>query len=49
MHLMEFFYNNSYQAIIGMTPYDALYGKRCGTPLCWDEVGELELVGPELV
>ena len=31
------------------TPFEALYGKRCRFPLCWDEVGERELVGPELV
>ena len=49
LHLMEFAYNNSYQTTIGMAPYAALYGKRCRTPLCWDEVGERELVGPELV
>ncbi|XP_023522445.1 uncharacterized protein LOC111786376 [Cucurbita pepo subsp. pepo] len=32
-----------------MAPYEALYGKQCRTPLCWDEVGERELVDPELV
>ena len=46
LHLMEFSYNNSFQATIGMTPFEALYGKRCRSPLCWDEVGERELVGP---
>ena len=49
LHLMEFSYNNSFQATIGMTPLEPLYGKRCRSPLCWDEVGERELVGPELV
>ena len=49
LHLMEFSYNNSFQATIGMAPFEALYGKRCRSPLCWDEVGEKELVGPELV
>ena len=49
LHLMEFSYNNSFQATIGMAPFEALYGKRCRSPLCWDEVGERELVGPELV
>jgi len=34
MALMEFTYNNSHQAIIGMAPYEALYGRRCRTPLC---------------
>ena len=49
LHLMEFSYNNSFQATIGMTPFEALYGKWCRSPLCWDEVGERELVRPELV
>ena len=47
--LMKFAYNNSYQAIIEMAPYEALYGKKCRTLVCWDEVGERRLVGPELV
>ena len=47
--LMEFAYNNSYQASIDMAPFEALYGKKCKTPVCWDEVGERRLVGPELV
>ena len=47
--LMEFAYNNSYQASIGMAPYEALYGRKCQTPDCWDEVGERKLVGPEIV
>ena len=38
--LVEFAYNNSFQASIGMAPYEALYGKKCRTPICWDEVGE---------
>ena len=33
--LIEFDYNNSYQSCIGITPYEALYGWRCRTPLCW--------------
>ena len=47
--LMEFAYNNSYQASIEMAPFEALYRRKCRTPLCWDEVGERRLVGPELV
>ena len=38
--LMEFAYNNSYHANIGMAHYEALYGRKCRTPVCWDEVGE---------
>ena len=46
---MEFAYNNSYQASIGIAPYEALYGRKCRTPVCWDEVGERKLVGSEIV
>ena len=34
---------------IEMAPFEALYGRKCRTPVCWDEVGERRLVGPELV
>ena len=47
--LMEFAYNNSYQSSIEMAPYEALYGRKCRTPLCWDEVGKRKLSGPEIV
>ncbi|RVW37560.1 hypothetical protein CK203_073903 [Vitis vinifera] len=47
--LVEFAYNNSFQASIGMTPFEALYGRRCRSPVCWDDVGEKKLLGPELV
>ena len=47
--LMEFAYNNSYQASIEMAPFEALYGRKCKSLVCWDEVGERRLVGPELV
>ncbi|TYK22303.1 pol protein [Cucumis melo var. makuwa] len=49
LHLMEFAYNNSFQATIGMAPFEALYGKRCRSPVCWGEVDEQRLMGPELV
>ncbi|WRX22760.1 Reverse transcriptase domain - like 10 [Theobroma cacao] len=47
--LVEFAYNNSFQSSIGMAPYEALYGRKCSTPLCWDEVGERKLVSVELI
>ncbi|XP_058784742.1 uncharacterized protein LOC131659586 [Vicia villosa] len=47
--LIEFAYNNSYQASIGMAPYEALYGRKCRSPLCWSEVGEKGLLGPEII
>ena len=45
--LVEFAYNNSYHSSISMTPYDALYGRRCISPFGWFEVGESSLLGPE--
>ena len=47
--LMEFAYNNTFHSSLGMAPYEALYGRKCRTPVCWDEVGERQLVGPEIV
>jgi len=47
--LIEFTYNNSFHSSIGMTPFEALYGRRCRTPLCWFESGESALLGPEVV
>ncbi|KAD4981950.1 hypothetical protein E3N88_18621 [Mikania micrantha] len=41
--LVEFSYNNSYHSSIGMPPYEALYGRRCRTPVCWGEVGQKEM------
>ncbi|KAA0045976.1 RNA-directed DNA polymerase-like protein [Cucumis melo var. makuwa] len=49
LHLMEFAYNNSYQATIGMAPFEALYGRCCRSPVCWGEVGEQKMLGSELV
>jgi hypothetical protein len=47
--LVEFSYNNSYQASIQMAPFEALGGRKCRSPICWDEVGERRMIGPELV
>ena len=47
--LMEFAYNNSYQSSIGMAPYEALYGRRCRTPMCCTELNEHKIIGPDLV
>ena len=45
----EFSYNNSYQASIGMSPFEALYGRSCRTPLNWSESGERVYFGPAMV
>ena len=47
--LINFTYNNSFHASIGMAPYETLYGRKCRTPLCWYQDGEVVLVGPELL
>ncbi|KAJ9566564.1 hypothetical protein OSB04_002530 [Centaurea solstitialis] len=47
--LVEFSYNNSFHASIGMPPYEMLYGRRCRTPVCWGEVGQRELGSTEIV
>ncbi|WZZ87668.1 hypothetical protein YC2023_116247 [Brassica napus] len=47
--LVEFAYNNSFHRSIGMSPYEALYGRPCRTPLCWTQVGERSMIGPEIV
>ncbi|KAL0543862.1 hypothetical protein IC582_018967 [Cucumis melo] len=49
LHLMEFAYNNSYKATIGTTLFEALCGKCCRSSVCWGEVGEQRMLGPELV
>ncbi|KAA3488290.1 reverse transcriptase [Gossypium australe] len=47
--LAEFTYNNSYQSSIQIAPYEVLYGRRCRTPTCWTELGERQVLAPELV
>ncbi|KAK8540302.1 hypothetical protein V6N12_046589 [Hibiscus sabdariffa] len=47
--LVEFAYNNSYQSSIQMAPFEALYGRRCRTPLCWSELGESKVLGPQMI
>ena len=47
--LIEFAYNNSYQATIGMAPYEALYGRKCRSPIHWHETGEQKFMEPDFV
>nr|GEX12421.1 putative reverse transcriptase domain-containing protein [Tanacetum cinerariifolium] len=49
LSLAEFSYNNSYYASIKAAPYEALYGRKCRSPVCWAEVGKYQLTGPELI
>ncbi|GJR71834.1 reverse transcriptase domain-containing protein [Tanacetum coccineum] len=47
--LVEFSYNNSYHTSIRCAPFEALYGRKCRSPVSWAEIGEGSLIGPELV
>nr|GEW75909.1 putative reverse transcriptase domain-containing protein [Tanacetum cinerariifolium] len=47
--LVEFSYNNSYHASIKSAPFEALYGRKCRSPVCWAEVGDAQLTSPELI
>jgi hypothetical protein len=49
LSLAEFSYNNSYQTSLKMAPFEALYGRRCRTPLSWSQTGERKIFGPDLV
>nr|GFC66545.1 reverse transcriptase domain-containing protein [Tanacetum cinerariifolium] len=47
--LVEFSYNNSYHATVKAAPFEALYGRKCRSPICWTEAGEAQMLGPELI
>ncbi|GKE98248.1 putative reverse transcriptase domain-containing protein [Tanacetum coccineum] len=47
--LVEFSYNNSYHASIKAAPFEALYGRKCRSPICWAEVRDSQLTGPEII
>ncbi|GKC19935.1 putative reverse transcriptase domain-containing protein [Tanacetum coccineum] len=49
LQLVEFSYNNSYHASIKAAPFEALYGRKCRSSVCWAEVGEVQLNSPEIV
>jgi transposase InsO family protein len=49
IHLVEFSYNNGYQASLKMSPFEALYGRKCNTPVSWDNPADKAVVGPELL
>ncbi|XP_062114271.1 uncharacterized protein LOC133825328 [Humulus lupulus] len=49
LSMIEFSYNNSYQSTIGVDPYEMFYGRKCRSPIHWDELGERKFLGPKAV
>ncbi|GKD46361.1 putative reverse transcriptase domain-containing protein [Tanacetum coccineum] len=47
--LVEFSYNNSYHTSIKAAPFEAMCGRKCRSPICWAEVGDAQLTGPEII
>ncbi|GJR36222.1 putative reverse transcriptase domain-containing protein [Tanacetum coccineum] len=47
--LVKFSYNNSYHSILKSLPFEALYGQKCRSPVCWSEVGDVQLTCPKIV
>jgi hypothetical protein len=48
-HLFEFSYNNGYRDSLKMSPFEALYGRKCNTPVSWDNPADREVVAPNLL
>lgn len=49
IRLTEFAYNNNNQSSIGITPCEAFYSRPCRSPMCWEQVWDQKLYGPELI
>jgi hypothetical protein len=49
LHLVEFAYKNGYHASLKMSPFEALYGRNCNTPVSWDNLVDRTVVGLELL
>jgi hypothetical protein len=48
IHLIEFSYNNGYQASLKMSPFEAIYGRKCNTLVSWDNTIDMKIAGPYL-
>ena len=46
LHLVEFAYNNGYHSSLKMSPFEAMYGRKCNTPISWDNPTDSVIVGP---
>lgn len=49
LHLVEFSYNNHYQASAKMSPFEILYGRKCNTPISWSNPVDRLMLGPEML
>jgi len=49
LHLVEFAYNNQYQESLKMSPFEALYGRKCNMPVSWDNPVDIFIIGLELL
>jgi hypothetical protein len=49
LHLVEFAYNNGYQTSLKMSPFEALYGRKCNTPVSWDNPIDRLVLAPEFL
>jgi hypothetical protein len=49
LHLVEFTYNNHYQASAKLSPFEILYGKKCNTPVSWSNIFNILMIGPEML
>ena len=49
LHLVEFAYNNHYQALAKLSPFEILYGRKCNTPIIWSNPIDRLMLGPDLL
>ena len=47
--MLDFYYNNGYQVSLNMSPFEALYGRSCNTPISWSDLVRRVLIGPNIL